>query len=110
MKEFYHTTDRHGVSEINPDHKRMRELLDELVEAGDSDSPHPDVSLVHDGSGWALTVYSRGVVTFENLDRSDDRPRYLSDVPRREVLAMWIELSEGRIEQVNSRPWLRDEA
>ncbi|MFP4069718.1 MAG: hypothetical protein ACOCVJ_02610 [Verrucomicrobiota bacterium] len=107
---LYHTTNPDGISEINPDRKRMRELLDELTEADDGQAPHPDVSLVHDASGWALTVYASGVVTFENLDQSDDLPRYLSGVSRSEILAMWIELSKGRIEQVNSRPWLRDEA
>jgi hypothetical protein len=98
-----------GISEINPDTKRMRELLEELVDADSGHAPHPDVSLIHDTSGWALTVYASGVVTFENLDESDDPPRYLSDIPRREALAMWVELSKGQIDQVNSRPWLRDD-
>jgi len=108
--DFYHTTDMHGVSEINPDTGRLRELIDALDNAENSDAPHPDVSLIHDTTGWALTVYPSGVVTFENLDDADELPRYLSDVTRREALTMWIELSKGRIEQVNSRPWLRDEA
>lgn len=107
---LYHTTDPDGVSEINPDRQRMRELLEELEAADDGNTPHPDVALVHDGSGWALTVYSNGVVTFENLDESDDLPRYISNLPRSEILSMWVELSKGQIEQVNSRPWLRDEA
>jgi len=34
----------------------------------------------------------------------------MSGITRNQALAMWLELSRGRIQQVNSRPWLRDEA
>ena len=106
--DFYHTTDMHGVSEINPDTRRMREMLDELDKAENHDAPHLDVSLIHHGTGWALTVYPSGVVTLENLDEADEMPRYLRNVTRREALAMWIDLSNGHIDQVNSRSWVRD--
>jgi len=88
----------------------MRQLLDSLDARGAAEAEHPDVSLVHDDSGWSLCVYPSGVVTFENLDEADDIPRFMSGITRNQALAMWLELSRGRIQQVNSRPWLRDEA
>lgn len=108
--DLFHTTDIDGISELNPTAKKMRELLDSLNQASAHEAEHPDVSLIHDPSGWALSVYPSGVVTFENLDESDDIPRFMSGVTRNQALTLWLELSRGEIQQVNSRPWLRDEA
>lgn len=108
--DLYHTTDTQGVSELNPTAEKMRELLDCLDARGANEAEHPDVSLVHDPSGWSLSVYPSGVVTFENLDEADDIPRYMSGITRNKALELWLELSRGEIQQVNSRPWLRDEA
>ena len=108
--DLYHTTDTEGVSELNPTRKKMRELLDSLDQRGADDSDHPDVSLVHDASGWALSVYPSGVITFENFDEADEVPRYMTGISRNEALKLWLELSRGKIQQINARPWLRDEA
>lgn len=108
--DLYHTTDSDGISELNPTAEKMRELLDSLDDLDADEAEHPDVSLVHDPSGWALSVYPSGVITFENLDEPDDMPRFMSAISRNEVLELWLELSRGRIDHVNSRPWLRDEA
>lgn len=108
--ELYHTTDADGISELNPDADKMRELLDGLDSGAAHEAEHPDVSLVHDASGWSLSVYPSGVVTFENLDEPDDVPRFMSGVTRNQALELWLELSRGEIRQVNSRAWLRDEA
>jgi hypothetical protein len=108
--ELYHTTDADGISELNPTVEKMRDLLDGLDTADAYEAEYPDVSLVHDPSGWSLSVYPSGIVTFENLDQPDDAPRFMSGVSRKQALELWLELSRGEIRQVNSRPWLRDEA
>ncbi len=106
--QLYHTTDTDGISELNPDSKKMLELLTRLDEPGMAEAEHPDVSLVHDSSGWSLSVFPSGVVTFENLDDEDNPPRFMTGVTRHEALQLWLELSRGEIEQVNSRPWLHE--
>lgn len=107
---LYHTTDSDGISELNPTPEKMRELLDSLDSADTQEAEHPDVCLVHDPSGWSLSVYPSGVVTFENLDEPDDAPRFMTGVSRNQALGLWLELSRGEIRQINSRSWLRQEA
>jgi hypothetical protein len=34
----------------------------------------------------------------------------MSGITRNQALELWLELSRGEIQQVNSRPWLRNEA
>ena len=106
---LYHTTDSEGISEINPDRMRMREILEEVGSAESADAPHPDVSLVHDTSGWMVTVYPGGVVTLENLGDADELPFYLRKVGLSEALSLWTELAEGNIAKLRKRPWLQDE-
>ncbi|WP_269523375.1 hypothetical protein [Coraliomargarita parva] len=106
--DFYHTTDMDGTSELNPDANRLRELIAELDGPNVDDAPHPDISLVHNASGWSLTLYPSGIVTFENLDEPDCLPRHLVNVSRREALKLWLELSKGEIDLIHSRPWMRD--
>ena len=108
--DLYHTTDCEGISELNPTAEKMRELLDSLDAQGAHEAEHPDVSLVHDPSGWALSFYPSGIVTFENFDEKDDSPRFMRGITRNQALEMWLELSRGELQQVNSRPWLRNEA
>jgi len=108
--DLYHTTDADGISELNPSAERMRELLDSLDTGNANDAEHPDVALIHDRSGWSLSVYPSGVVTLENFNEADDMPRFMSGITRKQALELWLELSRGKIQQVNSRPWLRDEA
>jgi hypothetical protein len=105
--DLYHTTDTNGISEINPTAEKMLEILNRL---DSEEAEHPDVSLVHDSSGWSLSVFPSGIVTFENLDQVDIPPRFMSGVTRNQALQLWLELSRGKIQQVNSHPWLRDEA
>ena len=108
--DLYHTTDSKGISELYPTAEKMRELLDSLDARGAYEAEHPDVSLVHDPSGWTLSVYPSGIVTFENFDEADEIPRFMSGVTRNQALELWLELSRGEIHQVNSRPWQRNEA
>lgn len=108
--DLYHTTDTDGVSELNPDAETMRELIARLDEPGSEDSEHPDVSLVHDPSGWSIALYPSGIVTLENLDDDDASPQYMSGVSREEAFKLWEALAHGKIEELKSGPWLRSEA
>lgn len=108
--ELYHTTDADGITEINPSEARMRELLDELDDIDITETAHPDVSLIHDFSGWMLTVYPRGIISFENLDQNDEAPRFMKGVSRKASLELWLELSRGQIDKVNARNWQNQEA
>jgi len=106
--DLYHSTDADGVSLLNPDTEAMRALLARLDEPAADEAEHPDVSLVHDPSGWSLSVFPSGTVTLENLEDDDGAPLHMNDVSRKDALQMWLELSRGEIDQVRSRDWLRD--
>lgn len=108
--DLYHTTDTEGITELNPTADTMRGLLQSLDHSEANEAEHPDVSLVHDGSGWSISVFPSGVVTFENLDEPDEMPRFMVGVSRNTALALWLDLSHGRIDHLRSQPWLRDEA
>jgi hypothetical protein len=108
--DLFHTTDIDGVTELNPTAETMRVLLDSLDAAEAAEAEYPDVSLVHDGTGWSISVFPSGVVTFENLDEPDEMPRFMTEVSRNKALALWLDLSRGRMDHLHSQPWLRDES
>ncbi|CAA6677838.1 MULTISPECIES: hypothetical protein [unclassified Lentimonas] len=107
--DLYHTTDMDGISELNPDDERMEELIQQLDMPDFDEADHPDLALVHDVSGWSLTLYPNGVVTYENFDDDDDQPRYMTGIKRDKALHLWKELARGDIEGLKQLPWLRDE-
>lgn len=107
--DLFHTTDIDGISELNPSSKKMREILASLDDPDTESEEYPDVSLVHDSSGWSLSAFPSGVVTFENLDDKDRAPRYIRNVSRDEAHRMWLELSRGEIESLNGRQWRRND-
>lgn len=108
--DLYHTTDAEGISELSPTPEKMRELLNSLDDIDANEPDHPDVSLVHDPSGWSLSVFPSGIITFENLDEPDDVPRHMCHVARNDALALWLELSSGRIDHIKTQPWIRSQA
>lgn len=108
--DLYHTTDAHGISMLNPDIEAMRELLTQLDEPIAEDAEHPDVSLIHDPSGWSLSVFPSGTVTLENFDEEDTHPLYMKNVSRSDALQMWLELSLGEIEKTRKYPWISEGA
>ena len=73
--DLYHSTDSDGVSILNPDTAQMRVLLQSLNDPDNLDKDHPDVALIHDASGWMLSVYPSGIVAFENFNEPDEPPR-----------------------------------
>jgi len=106
--DLYHTTDADGVSLLNPDTESLRTILAGLEEPAIEDAEHPDVSLVHDPSGWSISVFPSGIVTLENLEDDDGAPLYMNNVSRKEALKLWLELSRGEIARVQERDWLRE--
>jgi len=106
--ELYHTTDADGISILNPDEEAMRDLLERLDDPGADEAEHPDVTLMHDPSAWSVSVFPSGTITLENLNEPDGAPRFMLKVSRVETLKVWIELSRGEIEKVQSRPWIND--
>jgi hypothetical protein len=72
------------------------------------EADHPDLSLVHDTSGWVLTLYPSGIVTYENLDDDDDQPRFMTGILKAKALQLWKSLARGDIDALNQLPWLRD--
>jgi hypothetical protein len=108
--DLYHTTDVDGVSLLNPDAATMRELLSRLDEPEVHEAEHPDVALVHDATGWSMSVFPSGTVTFENLEDDDEAPLYMNKVSREDALHMWLELSRGEIEGLQDRDWRSDRA
>lgn len=107
--DLYHTTDMNGISELNPDAARMEELIAQLDSPDFEDADHPDLALVHDPSGWTLTLYPSGIVTYENLDDEDAQPRFMTGILRPKALQLWKLLARGDIDGLLQLPWLREE-
>ena len=106
--DLYHTTDMDGVSELNPNEARMEQLIAQLEMPDFEEADHPDLSLVHDTSGWVLTFYPSSIVTYENLDDDDDRPRFMAGILKAKALQLWKSLARGDIDSLKQLPWLRD--
>ena len=106
--DLYHTTDPFGISELNPSVARMDALIEQLDEACMEEAEHPDISLMHDTSGWAITLYPSGIATLENFEQPDEAPRYLSGVTRDHALLLWRTLARGEIDKLLQQPWQRD--
>lgn len=102
---LYHSTDANGVSEISPPAARLRELIELLDDAAYLEHDHPDLSLVHDPSGWSLTLHPNGTVVWENLDAPADAQRILSGVSRNRAYELWLLLSHGEIERIEAEDW-----
>lgn len=104
-RQLYHTTDNRGVSELCPDKPRMRKIIQTLDEGEAAELDHPDISLVHDESGWSISLYPGGIATFENLDEEDRVPRFLKNVSREQAFSLWSQLAEGRIKALQQLNW-----
>jgi hypothetical protein len=96
----FHLTTRWGADEDKPTLARMWEVLAQLdVE----DEEHQSVSLTH-ASAWCLGAYPGGLLVWENLEVG--APRHMNGVARDRVLDLWLKLSQGRIAEIESQPWL----
>jgi hypothetical protein len=92
--------DRMGSDEEDASRERLATILGELDK---HDPYHPDAWLTHE-SGWTLTAHECGVLIWHH-DESAPTPRHLAGLPRTEILVLWLALAEGRIEDVEHRPW-----
>jgi hypothetical protein len=97
----YHVTHRTGEMEPGYPLHRFGDLLDEL---SSTDNEHLDVAVTHE-SEWSLTVYRPNMLVFENLEHGE--PAHLGPVDRDTALEIMVEVAQGRIEHVRSRPWQR---
>jgi hypothetical protein len=96
----FHLRFRWGNSESNVDVDRMAAALGEL---DTHDQEHPDVSLSHE-SEWSLSAFESGLLVWENLESGE--PRHMKGVSRREVLRLWIALSQGELSLIEAEAWL----
>lgn len=103
--DLFHTTDCDGVSQLNPDKETMRKVITQLDDPDAEQVDHPDVSLVHDSSGWSISLYPTGIATFENLNDNDAPPKVMTNLSRNAALKLWIDLSKGRIDQLKALNW-----
>ncbi len=105
-RQPYHTTDSRGVSEICPGKTRMRAIIQTLDLDEATAQEHPDVSLVHDETGWSISLYPHGIATLENLNDNDETaPRFLRNIDRNQAFSLWCQLAEGRIEALRQLNW-----
>lgn len=83
----------------------MRELIDELDDIDPKEVAHPDVSLIHDHSGWMLTVHPKNIISLDNLDQKDEAPRFLKSVNRKRALVLWSLLARGDLAPIDELQW-----
>ncbi|MDA1053472.1 MAG: hypothetical protein O3C40_23735 [Planctomycetota bacterium] len=96
----FHVSSRWGGDEAEPSVDRMRAILAELDA---NDDEHPDVALSHE-SEWCLSAYPSGLLVWENLEQGE--PRHMNGIPRERVLALWLKLAQGQLDDIEAEPWL----
>jgi hypothetical protein len=90
-----------GSGENNPPLESLSDLFDELLTA---DQEHGDVAVMHDDTGWCLSVHRDGRVIFGNLqDRRSER--HMIPVSKERVLRLWKRLIDGDIDGLLKEPW-----
>lgn len=94
----FRTTHRNGAMDNNPPIESLVELLSELDV---DDDEHPDVSVTSE-SGWVLSAFQSGLLTWENEEDETIKPRHMKNVSRVKVLELWTKLADGKIEEINN--------
>lgn len=92
-----------GSMESDPSVEVLATLVKELEDSADLE--HPDVS-VSDESGWTLSAYRNGLVTWENVEDEEIEPRHMSNVARDQVVKMFETLATGDVETIEAYPWM----
>jgi len=100
---MYHTTDREGLTEINPGEERLREILDS-VDDEEGDASSPEVWLSHMESGWMISVYPGKLLRLENTLRPEIE-RELKAASAEDILDLWELLATGQIDLVLRERW-----
>ncbi|MGC6455755.1 MAG: hypothetical protein ACON46_04400 [Coraliomargaritaceae bacterium] len=83
----------------------MREIICALDEADAEDPEHPDIALVHDASGWSISLYPSGVATLEKIGEDETPPSFIPNMNRTQAFSLWCQLAEGRIEAIQQLDW-----
>lgn len=78
----------------------MRQLLNSLA---NDDPEHPDVSLNHE-SGWSLSVFSGGLIIFENVETGEG-PWHMRASQTDTILKLWRALAASDLQHLLSQPW-----
>jgi hypothetical protein len=97
----FHVRSRWGGDESEPSVDRLRAILEKLDA---EDDEHPDVALTHE-SEWCLSVFPSGLVIWENFEENE--PRHMNGVSRERVLALWLKLAQGQLDDIEAEPWLQ---
>ncbi len=100
---MYHTTNREGITEINPSDEKLKELLLAASEEED-DGSNPDVWLTHLETGWTISVFPGGYVTLENNIRPVPE-REMEDLSNSRIFSLWKMLATADIEKLMAQPW-----
>jgi hypothetical protein len=89
-----------GEEERDP---RLENLRDLIAELDNADSEHTDVSLQHE-SGWAISAYASGLVTYENTE-DEGEPRHMENVSREEMLALFRQVARAEFDSLEEKNW-----
>lgn len=96
----FHTTDRDGITELNPSVEKMQEILETLQ---DDIPENPDVWLTHD-SGWSVSFFPSGLAILEN-EELEAESKQLTDVSSDKALQLWQLLAQGKIDTLLEGNW-----
>lgn len=83
----------------------MREIIRALDEKGAEDPDHPDIALVHDASGWSISLYPSGIASLEKIGQDEAAPAFIRGLDRTQAFSIWCQLAEGRIEAIQQLDW-----
>lgn len=97
----FYTTDRDGITEINPPPFKLKQVLQSLLEDRDD---HGEVWLTHTNSGWQATVFANGTIHLES-EKGEEPVRELKGASLDTAFSVWQSLSSGEIDQLKARPW-----
>lgn len=97
----FYTTDRDGITEINPSDLTLREILRSLQE---DRSEHGEVWMTHSESNWQVTVFSNGTIHLENESLGEET-RELRGTSFETALRLWKTLASGNTGKLLKEPW-----
>jgi len=95
----FHTTDREGITRLNPDTDTMRAIIASLQ---DDVPEHPDVWLTHD-SGWTISLFPSGLAVLEN--EHTHNTSQIENITPDQALQMWLQLSQGNVQSLLKQNW-----
>ncbi|OPZ74192.1 MAG: hypothetical protein BWY82_00809 [Verrucomicrobia bacterium ADurb.Bin474] len=102
----YQITDSNGVTRLNPEHRTMLSVLQDLRKRHrDENDTFPEAILTHE-SGWAISVTRKGTVVLEIPD-DPDSIYVLKKLDTDEVINLWQQLAMGNLDRIRALPWTK---